>query len=66
MVLASGIAQAVMLPLLGVGALYFRYRRSVGQLKPSRIWDLLLWLSFGGFLITGVWSLYSQLGMWFS
>lgn len=61
MVLASGIAQAVMLPMLGFAALYFRYRRSDAALRPGRLWDAMLWLSFVGFLIVGFWSLYSTL-----
>ena len=61
MVLASGIAQAVMLPMLGFAALYFRYRRSDAALRPGRLWDGMLWLSFVGFLIVGFWSLYSTL-----
>jgi hypothetical protein len=59
MVLASGVAQAVMLPMLGVAALYFRYRRADARLIPGRWWDVLLWLSCLGFLIAGGWSLYS-------
>jgi hypothetical protein len=59
MVLASGIAQAIMLPMLGFAVLFFRYRRCDARLKPSRLWDAMLWLSFGGFLLVGGWSLYS-------
>jgi Mn2+/Fe2+ NRAMP family transporter len=72
MVLACGIGQAVMLPMLGVAALYFRYRRIDAELRPGQgsrseairlirrvAWDLMLWLSFVGFLIVGGWSLYS-------
>lgn len=59
MVLASGVAQAVMLPMLGFAALYFRYRRTDRGLKPGWGWDAMLWLSFVGLLIAGVWSLYS-------
>lgn len=61
MVLASGIAQAIMLPMLGIAALYFRYRRSDKNLRPGRLWDLMLWLSFLGFLIVGGWALFSKL-----
>ena len=59
MVLASGVAQAVMLPMLGFAALYFRYRRTDPDLAPSRIWNVMLWLSFAGLLIAGLGSLYS-------
>lgn len=61
MVLASGVAQAVMLPMLGFAALYFRYRRTDPGLVPSRVWDIMLWLSCVGLLIAGIGSLYSTL-----
>jgi Mn2+/Fe2+ NRAMP family transporter len=59
MVLACGTAQAIMLPMLGAAALYFRYRRSDENLRPGRVWDMMLWLSFLGFLIIGGWSIFS-------
>ena len=59
MVLASGIGQAIMLPMLGAAALYFRYRRSDENLRPGRLWDAMLWLSLAGFAIIGGWSLVS-------
>ncbi|UCC98218.1 MAG: Nramp family divalent metal transporter [Phycisphaerales bacterium] len=59
MVLASGTAQAIMLPMLGAAALYFRYRRRDENLRSGRLWDGMLWLSFAGFAIIGGWSLVS-------
>lgn len=59
MVLASGLAQAVMLPMLGVAVLYFRYRRVDERLRPGSLWDGLLWLSCLGFLVVGAWAVYS-------
>ncbi|MHC4556969.1 MAG: NRAMP family divalent metal transporter [Planctomycetota bacterium] len=59
MVLASGIGQSIMLPMLGAAAIYFRYKRSDVNLRRGRIWDVMLWLSFVGFLIVGCWSLLS-------
>ena len=56
MVLASGVAQSVMLPMLGVAVLYFRYRRLDARLRPGRLWDVFLWLSCAGFLLVGVWA----------
>ncbi len=61
MILASGVAQAVMLPMLGVAVLYFRYKRSDENLRSGKLWDILLWLSCFGLLIAGSWSLYSTL-----
>lgn len=59
MVLASGTAQAIMLPMLGGAALYFRHRRSDPLLRSGRWWDAFLWLSLAGFLIVAAWSIYS-------
>ncbi len=57
MVLASGTAQAIMLPMLGGAALYFRYRRCDENLRSGRLWDAMLWISFAGFAVIGGWSL---------
>ncbi|MEJ2702337.1 MAG: Nramp family divalent metal transporter [Sedimentisphaerales bacterium] len=57
MVLACGTAQAVMLPMLGASALYFRYRESDENLRPGRRWGAMLWISFAGFAIVGGWAL---------
>jgi len=56
LVLISGIAQGVMLPMLAGAALYFRYRRVVPDLAPSRTWDVFLWLSALAMLVTGTWT----------
>jgi hypothetical protein len=57
MVLASGIAQAIMLAALGVAVLFFRYRDFDARLTPSRGWDLLLWVCSAGFILLGMWTL---------
>ena len=61
MILASGVCQAIMLPVMGGAALYFRYRCSDPPLRPGRLWDALLWLSGVGFLIVGVWTALAKL-----
>ena len=66
MVLASGVAQAIMLPMLGWSALYFRYWRCDTRLRPSMLWDLCLWISVTGLFVAGVWSAISNLGPLFS
>lgn len=43
LVLLSGSAQAIMLPMLGFAALYFRYAMSVPQLRSGRWFDIGLW-----------------------
>jgi Mn2+/Fe2+ NRAMP family transporter len=61
MIVACGIAQSIMLPLLGAAALYFRYRRSDPALRPGRLWGLMLWVAFVAFLIVGGWSVFTVL-----
>ncbi len=61
MVLASGVAQAIMLAALGVAVLWFRHADADPRLAPSRAWDLLLWLSAAGFLAVGLWTAYDRL-----
>lgn len=56
LVLLSGIAQGVMLPMLAGAALYFRYKRSVEGLIPGKVWDAMLWISGFAMLVTGVWT----------
>ncbi len=63
MILAAGISQSIMLPMLGFAALYFRYRRCDRRLSPGRLWDFLLWLSCAGFLVAGIWALMSTVGL---
>jgi Mn2+/Fe2+ NRAMP family transporter len=60
-VLASGMAQAVMLAALGVAVLHFRHRESDPRLAPSRAWDVLLWASSLGFIVIGLWTLADKL-----
>jgi len=61
MVLASGVAQAIMLAALGVAVLFFRYRAIDARLVPSKPWDLLLWLSSAGFIIVGLWTVWQKI-----
>ena len=57
LVMAGGVAQALMLPVLGFGALWARYRWTDPGLCPGRAWDAALWLSCAAFVVVGVWSL---------
>ena len=61
LVLIAGTMQAIMLPMLGVAAIYLRYTRIDSRLTPGRIWDLLLFLSCLGLLIAGSYGVYKQL-----
>jgi len=60
MVLAGGMAQSVMLPMLGFAGLYFRYRRCDRRIMPGGLWDLLLWLSVAGMFVAGGWGAWTE------
>ena len=60
-VLLSGLMQAIMLPMLGFAAIYFRIKRTDPRLAPSRLWDVFLGLSSLGLLIAGGWGAYEQI-----
>jgi hypothetical protein len=61
MVLASGVAQAVMLGALAVAVLFFRYRDLDHRLAPGWRWDLLLWVSAAGFLVIAGWTVWQKI-----
>lgn len=52
LVLVSGMMQAFMLPMIAGAALYFRYKRSDPRVAPGVVWDLFLWISSLGMLMT--------------
>jgi len=62
LILASGVMQAIMLPILGGATLYFRYCRCDRRIAPGRLWDVLLWVSVFGLLLAGGWIALSKLG----
>jgi hypothetical protein len=54
MVVAGGIAQSVLLPALGLGALYLHHRCLPRELRPRRLVTVGLWLAFVGMaMVTG-------------
>ena len=61
LVLIAGTLQAIMLPLIGFSVLYFRYKKCDDQLRPGKVWDFFLWLSFGAFLVVGMYQAYAKL-----
>ncbi len=58
LVMISGMAQAIMLPMLFAAAVYFRYWRCFAELKPGALWDVGLWLSGIVLLMIGIGSLW--------
>ena len=61
LVLIAGTLQAIMLPLIGFAVLYFRYRKCDDHLRPGKVWDFFLWLSFAAFLVVGAYQAYAKL-----
>jgi len=60
LVLASGVMQAIMLPMLAAAALYFRYYRCDRRVAPTRHWDAWLWLSGVAMLLTALCVIITQ------
>ena len=56
-VVRCAVAQALMLPLIGVGTVYLRYRRTDARIGPSKVSDFFLWISFGSMALLGVYKL---------
>lgn len=54
MVTAGGVALSILLLMVAFAAYQFRYRRLAPELRPSRIYDLLLWVSIAAILGVGV------------
>ena len=61
LVLLGGFMQAIMLPMLGFAALYFRFRMVDSRVKPGGLWDAFLIISCIGLLIAGTWGAYSKI-----
>jgi hypothetical protein len=60
-ILLAGVMQALLLPMLGCGALYFRYARTDPRLRPSRAWDVALIVSVAGLSVAGIWGAWPDL-----
>jgi len=61
LILASGVMQGIMLPMLAGATLYYRYRRCDPRIRPGRVWDLFLWMSALGMLVAGIWTALNEL-----
>ena len=49
-----------MLPILGITAIYTRYRLGDNRLVPGVAWDACLWVSVLGLFVAGGWALYDK------
>ena len=54
MVTAGGVALSILLLMVAFAAYQFRYRRLAPELRPSRLYDVLLWVSIAAILGVGV------------
>ena len=54
MVAAGGVALSILLLLVAYAAQHFRYRRLAPELHPSRVYDVMLWLSIAAIVAVGV------------
>jgi Mn2+/Fe2+ NRAMP family transporter len=63
LVLVGAFAQALMLPLLAVAALYHLYRHTIADLLPSPVFRFFLWISALLIMVTGVYQLLKVAGL---
>jgi manganese transport protein len=61
MVVAGGVAQALMLPLIGFAAIYVRHTKLPPELQPSLATTVMLWLSTGVMLAFASYYAFSAL-----
>ena len=59
LVVVGGVAQGLMLPVLGVAALWLRFRVAPPGLRPGRAWTACLFASVAGLLIAGAYGGYA-------
>lgn len=62
LVLFSGLMQSLLLPLLGIAALYFRFKKIDPKLKPTLVWDVCLILSVLAFMSIGLYLMIEKGG----
>lgn len=65
LVLLGGLLNALMLPVMAISALYFRYAMSDNRVIPGKAWDAFLWLSALGLIGSGSYTAYIQLAGFF-
>ena len=63
MVLAGGLAQAAMLPLIGIAATWLRHRHLPDEIQPSRATTAMLWIATSVMLGFALYYAASRLGL---
>ena len=61
LVLVGAIAQGMMLPFLGLAAVYFRFRRTDRHLRPGLVWTVLLVLAALAMVCVGLYQIVVQI-----
>ena len=61
LVLLGGFAQGLLLPMLGIAALYFRFNKTDARIRPSFAWDVCLIISCIGMGLSGGWAAYTEI-----
>ena len=61
MVVVGGVAQALMLPLIGIAAIYLRHQRLPPDVRPSILTTVALWISTGVMLAFATYYIASRL-----
>ena len=56
LVLIGGLLNALMLPVMAIAALYFRYKCSDPRVLPSKAWDVFLGISALGLMGSGIYT----------
>ncbi len=59
-ILIAGMMQALLLPMIGIGTLMFRYTNKDVRFKPPLWWDVCLAVSVLSFITIAVWTLYEK------
>ncbi len=59
LVVVGGVAQSLLLPVLGVSAVWLRFRVAPPDLRPGRAWTACLFLSVAGLLVAGTFGGYA-------
>ena len=58
MVISGGIVGSLLLLLVVFATLHFRYRRTLPEFMPGKIYDIILWISVGAIVWVAFYSLY--------
>ena len=61
LILFAGLMQAIMLPVLALSAMYFRYTLTDRRLRPGKTWDACLALSALALLLAGAYGVHANL-----